>query len=293
LGHEHVAAVLARSRLEGSDLFLLVVIAHYADQHGEWHIDRSTLEREVRLSRRPVQRILAALMAAGELAVIPGDGRGHPSIYRLLILPKGGADAPLSEPKGGADAPLSAPKGGAHAPLSAPKGGADAPLYTPKGGAHAPLSAPLDPPFPPDPQIPLYPPEKQKQETSGLRPLPGPQSAVLRVKLLLEEAAVPLPSPAQIGLWSKTLGGIEPLLELLRRLIQAGLANKREPHGYIHRVVIERAAHPEPSSPLPLRGGGARGGGASKTRNPVLLAGSDETRRQLALQIIAKQGGKK
>jgi len=260
LGHEHVDAVLARSRLEGSDLFLLVVIAHHAGPHGEWRIDRSTLERNVRLSRRPVQRILAALIASGELAVIPGDGRGHPSIYRLLIPPKGGADAPLSEPKGGADAPLSAPK----------------------GGAHAPLSAPLDPPFPPNPQIPLYPPETQ--ETSGLRPLPGPQSAVFRVNLLLEAAGVPLPSPAQIGLWSKTLGGIEPLLELLRGLIQAGLANKREPMRYVHRVVMERAAHPEPARP-PVR--------ASKTRNPVLLAGSDETRRQLALEIIAKQGGKK
>jgi hypothetical protein len=262
LGHEHVAAVLARSRQEGSHAFVLVVIAHHADQHGEWRTDRSTLERNVRLSRRPVQRILAALIAAGELAVIPGDGRGHSSIYRLLLLPKGGADAPLSEPKGGVDAPLSAPK----------------------GGAHAPLSAPLDPPFPPDPQIPLYPPEKQIQETSGLRPLTGPQSAVLRVKLLLEEAAVPLPSPAQIGLWSKTLGGIEPLLELLRRLIQAGLANKREPLGYVHRVVIERAAHPEPKRP-PVR--------AFKTRNPVLLAGSDEVRREQARQITAKVRGKK
>jgi len=141
---------------------------------------------------------------------------------------------------------------------------------------------PLVPLFPQTPQIPLYPPETQ--ETSGLRPLTGPRSAVFRVNLLLEEAGVPLPSPAQIGLWSKTLGGIEPLLDLLRGLIQAGLANKREPLRYVHRVVMERAAHPEPARP-PVR--------APKTRNPVLLAGSDETRRQLALEIMAKQGDKK
>ena len=264
-------AVLDRSRHEGTHRFLLVVIALHADQSGEWQADQTTLQRETRLSRRQVQRILADLVASGELSLASRRGRGKLSTFQIQV---GENASPATH--------FPDQKCAVHDAFSAPK-----------CAAHDAFPAPLDPPFPPDPQIPLYPPEKQKQETSGLRPLPGPQSAVLRVKLLLEEAAVPLPSPAQIGLWSKTLGGIEPLLELLRRLIQAGLANKREPHGYIHRVVIERAAHPEPSSPLPLRGGGARGGGASKTRNPVLLAGSDETRRQLALQIIAKQGGKK
>lgn len=262
LGHEHVDAVLAGSRHEGSQLFVLVVIAHHVDDHGEWRIDQLTLQREVRLSRRRVQRILVALVASGELSLASHHGRGKLSTFRLQVGEKAAPKPPISEPKGGAEAAFSPEK----------------------GGAQAAFPAPLDPPFPPDPQIPLYPPEKQKQETSGLRPLTGPQSAVLRVKLLLEEAAVPLPTPAQIGHWSKTLGGIEPLLELLRRLIQAGLANKREPLGYVHRVVIEHAAHPEPAR-NPVR--------AVKTRNPVLLAGSDETRRQLALQIIAKTGGKK
>jgi hypothetical protein len=45
-----------------------------------------------------------------------------------------------------------------------------------------------------------------------------------------------------------------------------------------------RAAHPEPARP-PLR--------TLKTRNPVLLAGSNEARRQQALEIIAKKRGKK
>jgi hypothetical protein len=97
------------------------------------------------------------------------------------------------------------------------------------------------------------------------------------VNLLLREAGVPLPSPAQIGLWSKTLGGIEPLLELLRPLIQAGLANKREPIVYVHRVVMERAARPEPARPRDARAG----------RELLLAAGADETRWQQALEIIA------
>ena len=127
--------------------------------------------------------------------------------------------------------------------------------FRPKGEADCAFPAPLDPPFPPDPQIPLYPPKKNEidRRPSVSGPCTGPQSAVFRVNLLLEEAGVPLPSPAQIGLWSKTLGGIEPLLELLGRLIQAGLANKREPLAYVHRVVMERAAQARAQAPARAR----------------------------------------
>ncbi len=274
--------MLAGSRLEGSQLFVLVVIAHHADDHGEWRIDQLTLQREVRLSRRRVQRILVALVASGELSLASHHGRGKLSTYRIQVGEKAAPKPPFSEPKGGAETAFSPEKGGAQTAFPSEKRGAHATFSAPKGGAGAAFPAPPVPPFPPDPQIPLYPPENK--ETSGLRPLPGPRSAVFRVNLLLEEAGVPLPSPAQVGLWSKTLGGIEPLLELLRRLILAGLANKREPMRYVHRVVMERAAHPEPARP-PLR--------APKNRNPVLLAGSDEVRQQLALAIIAKQRGKK
>jgi hypothetical protein len=89
------------------------------------------------------------------------------------------------------------------------------------------------------------------------------------------------PSPAQIGLWAKTLGGIEPLLDLLRRLIQAGLANKREPRAYIHRVVLERAAHPEP---VPAPAWQPRSG---RSHNPILAAGVDDIRREQARRIMA------
>ncbi len=127
------------------------------------------------------------------------------------------------------------------------------------------------------------------------RPMSSPQSATFRTNLLLEEHAIPLPTPAQIGLWAKTLGGIEPLLDLLRRLIQAGLATKREPIAYIHRVVIERAARPEPFTPLPVAGG-AMGEGpgvrfhspswrAGRPHNPTLAAGVDDIRREQAARI--------
>ncbi|HJX27433.1 MAG TPA: hypothetical protein VJ885_05940, partial [Thermoanaerobaculia bacterium] len=114
-------------------------------------------------------------------------------------------------------------------------------------------------------------------------PLTGPQSATFRTNLLLEEAGVPLPSPAQIGLWLQKLGGVDPLLDLLRRLIQAGLANKKNPAAYIHRVVLERAERPErlePARPV-------------DTRFLIRTAGSDEIRRQQALRIMARARGEK
>ena len=116
----------------------------------------------------------------------------------------------------------------------------------------------------------------------GLRPLSQPQSAVFRANLLLEEAAIPLSSPAQIGLWAKTLGGIEPLLDLLRRLIHAGLATKREPIAYIHRVVLERAARPEPAAPIVPAW---YGGHSRRPHNPTLAAGVDDIRREQAARI--------
>jgi hypothetical protein len=251
---EHLAAVWEHSRQSGSGLVVLLAVASYSDQRGEWIADQATLQKRARLGRRRVQQILDELVAAGELAVVSHHGRGKLSTYRLLAGEKAKQDAPFPEQKGEAECTFSAPK----------------------GEAECAFSTPLSPPFPPDPLFPLNPPKKQ--ETCGLRPLTGPQSATFRVNLLLEEAGVPLPSPAQIGLWSKTLGGIEPLLDLLRRLIYAGLATKREPIVYTHRAVMERAAHPEPAKPLDARAG----------REMLRAAGADEIRWQQALEIIAR-----
>ena len=41
-----------------------------------------------------------------------------------------------------------------------------------------------------------------------LRPLSSPQSAAHQVRLLLEEAGLQAPSPAQIGVWVKLAGGL-------------------------------------------------------------------------------------
>jgi hypothetical protein len=118
-----------------------------------------------------------------------------------------------------------------------------------------------------------------------VRPLSESQSATFRTNLLLEEHAIPLPTPAQIGLWAKTLGGIEPLLDLLRRLIQAGLATKREPIAYIHRVVQERAARPESAAPAASAVPAWYGGHSRRPHNPILAAGVDDIRREQAARI--------
>ena len=276
MGLEHLAAVWEHSSQSGSGLVVLLAVASYSDQCGEWTADQATLQKRARLGRRRVQQLLDELVTAGELAVVSHHGRGKLSTYRLLV---GSEKAQQSTPfqKGEAECAFSAQKGEAECAFPAGKGEAECAFS-------APLAPPC-PPFPPNPQyplIPLTPPEKKKQqqETFGLRPLTGPQSAVSRVNLLLEEAGVPLPSPGQIGLWSKTLGGVESLLELLGRLVQAGLANKRKPIDYVHRVVMEQAA--SPASPEPGRPLSARAG-----REMLRAAGADEIRWQQALEIIA------
>lgn len=266
MGAEHRAAVWKHSRQIGSGLVVLLAVAEHCDPTGEWVIDQATLQLHTRLSNRRVRQILTELIAAGELAVVSHHGRGKLSIFRLLVGQEKWKPAPAPTQKEEAGNRFSSEKPAAGSRISSDK-----------PAAESPFSAPPCPPFPPHPPIPLNPPEKQ--ETFGLRPLTGPQGAVFRVNLLLEEAGVPLPSPAQIGLWSKTLGGIEPLLEILGRLVQAGLANKREPLAYMHRVVQERATRPE--IPIPR---------SSRLTNPLLTAGSDEIRRQQAARIAGKRG---
>src|SRR5829696_7094542 len=160
MGLEHLTAVLDHSLQGGSRLVVLMVVASYSDQRGEWIVDQATLQKRARLGRRRVQQVLDELVAAGELAVVPGDGRGHHSTYRLTVgAERAKETAPFPE-KGEAECTLSLPQ---------------------KGEEECTLSVPLAPPFPPFPPnpqyplIPLTPPEKkkQKQETFGLRPLTG------------------------------------------------------------------------------------------------------------------------
>lgn len=160
---EQMHAVLDHSAQRGPRLVVLLAVAYFGDQRGEWIGDQATLRKRARLGRSRIKQILKDLVACGELAVVPGHGRGRVSTYRLLV---GMGKA-----------------------------------------AHG-------------------------------RTLTGSQSEVARINRLLREAGVPLPPPAQIALWSKALGGIEPLVDQLTLLIQSGLASKLDPVAYVHRVVM-------------------------------------------------------
>ncbi len=93
---ERIDRVLEHSRQRGSCLLVLVIIAFYSDQNGEWIIDQATLQRLARLGRRRIQQILRRLAEAGELAVVSHFGRGKLSTYRLLVGEK--EEAPPAAP---------------------------------------------------------------------------------------------------------------------------------------------------------------------------------------------------
>jgi len=159
---EHLTAVLDHSRQSGSSLAILLVVAAYCDEHGEWTADQLTLQQRARLSRRRVQQILAELIAAEELAVVPGDGRGHRSTYRLLVGPE---KAHPSAPNREAPSAFSTPICAAGCALSTQKGAATSTLSVAKGAPGNAFRNPPVPPspsFPPDPQYsltPLIPPK--------------------------------------------------------------------------------------------------------------------------------------
>ena len=131
MGIEHLAAVLDHSRQGGSRLVILIIVASYSDQRGEWIADQPTLQRRARLGRRRVQQLLDELVAAGELAVVSHHGRGRLSTYRLLVRTE--------------NAQPSAPfqKGEAQCAFPAPKGEAERTFPGPKGEAEHAFSAPL------------------------------------------------------------------------------------------------------------------------------------------------------
>lgn len=277
MSHEHIAAVWEHSRQSGSHLLVLVAVASDCDSSGEWIASQATLQSRVRLTNRRVRQILTDLVASGELAVASHHGRGKLSAYRLLVGQENWKKS-VSPP---------GQKEAASSRSTAQSRDAVSRFSSQELDAESQYPAPLVPPSPPDPHIPPYLPDSKKADMESfalaLRPLSGPQSATHRANLILEEAGIPLPSPAQIGLWLRTLGGIEPLLDLLRRLIQAGLATKKSPAAYVHRVVMEQANRPEP----------VRARYTLRSRNPVLYAGSDEVRRQQAREITARQRAKR
>jgi hypothetical protein len=290
MAEQHVTAVFEHARKGGSHFVVLVTIAKFSDPSGAWVADQGSLQRWAHLGRRRVQQVLDDLVASGEIAVDSHHGRGRLSTYRLLLGSKN-----VQPP---------------------------APFPARKRAAACTFSEPPTPPFPPHPQSPLTPKRKKQEtfglppaaaqgrlfefEEKASSPLPGKgragagrgargegasggartlsssQSAVAQVNRLLQDAAVPRPSPSQIGLWSKTVGGIEPLLNLLHRLIANGLAAKRDPLVYIHSSVTQSAARPEPAR--------FHARSTSKPRNVCLYAGADERRVAQAARIAAFRG---
>jgi helix-turn-helix protein len=73
------------SRHKGSQLVLLLALADHADDDGVCWPATPHLAQKIRMSERQTQRILDTLIASKEIAHLPGNGRGHPSHYAVLV----------------------------------------------------------------------------------------------------------------------------------------------------------------------------------------------------------------
>ncbi len=291
-----MALVWEHSKQEGSRLLVLLAVATHCDESGAWRGDLRTLQRQARLDRRWLQRVLHELGEAGELVFEPGRGRGNASLFRLTVA-KGGVQTTFCEEKVAPTPPFEPEKVVCTPPFKSPlaEKAVCTPPFEEKGGLHATLSEPekvastppFSPPFPPTPPLSTHnsplrsssvdsEPEVQPQPQPPVRPLSGPQQAVAKINDLLREAGVPLPSPGQVAGWIKALGGVDPLAELVAELIEGGLVVKKHPDRYIHAVVMTR-------SDAAGRGNGLR-------RGSPHAAGADGRRREQARRLFEEAG---
>jgi hypothetical protein len=242
------------SPLKQSRLLLVLALSDAADDEGWSSPKVDWLAERARVKPRQAQRILRDLEADGTLEVRPGSGRGRTSSYRLRPenqAGKGDTHVTLSPGKGGAEDTLSAEKGGGHDTLfpqkgdtqdtlSARKGVAgdtlyprkgdmDDTLFPKKGGVDDTLSPPSDSPL-----TPTHPDDDHRD-----RRLAPQQETVRRAQEIYTSIGASPPEPGVLKLWANTLGGPDPLCELLKDLAGAGhLASKSQ--GYVWKAVQNR-----------------------------------------------------
>jgi hypothetical protein len=274
-----IGAVLARSKQRGTRLFVLVLIAYFADPHGEWSVNLTTLARLARLQRRRLLEILHQLTAAQELEIRSSKGRHHPSTYRLLLQETSAENrtpAPSSPVHKTAPVP----------PTRARNRTCSPPRPVRETAPPAPFFPPHPPLTPDSPSLPLlsstpFPSGKGEREGGE-----GQNStAIAAVETQLRTAGVALPAPSQIDRWL-TLLGLGPLQTLLTRLIATGLAGKNHPGAYINTCVLDRAANPA-GTPSGRPSDTAAARPRHRTLPPAMAVGADDERRDQARQLTA------
>ncbi|HYN22260.1 MAG TPA: hypothetical protein VE078_14970, partial [Thermoanaerobaculia bacterium] len=114
------------------------------------------------------------------------------------------------------------------------------------------------------------------------RRLTPQQETVKRAQEVYASVGSSPPEPAVILLWANTLGGPDPLCELLRHLAGAGHLSKGK--GYVWKSVQNHAAGLSPSPPARGRGLGRGGTGSTRT------VGVDARRREQAAALA--RGGR-
>ncbi len=86
--------VWEHSRASHGNLLVLLAIADFADDRGRAYPSVPTLERKSRLSERGVQNALKALVALGELRIVPGAGPNGTNLYTVTLSSEGAKSAP-------------------------------------------------------------------------------------------------------------------------------------------------------------------------------------------------------
>src|SRR5262245_39485111 len=80
-----INAVFKRSSQKSGPLLVLLAIADFTNNEGDAWPSNATLARKARMSKRNVQRCVRILEKAGELQILPNQGRHGSNIYRVVL----------------------------------------------------------------------------------------------------------------------------------------------------------------------------------------------------------------
>jgi hypothetical protein len=109
---------LPKSNLSRGAHTLLLLIAHHTNHRtGLAFPGHRLLAQELRVTERHIKRLIHEVWKLGYLQMIPGQGRGHLTVYRLQVSPpevihrKGDIPPAAPKKKGDIAAPIPAEKG--------------------------------------------------------------------------------------------------------------------------------------------------------------------------------------
>jgi len=95
MSHAVTRNVMDNCPIKGQRRSVMMALAHYADDTGDCWPSQRTLAHDAAMTERGIQKIMDALVLAGEVEIVEkGNGRGNSTHYRLVKYARKGEQEP-------------------------------------------------------------------------------------------------------------------------------------------------------------------------------------------------------